>query len=51
VAHAVAYRYILPSNFDKWELTDNDGNTVAQVAYEHNTFPPNFNRWDLIKKR
>jgi hypothetical protein len=32
-------------------LTDKDGKTVAQVAYEYNNLPSNFNRWDLIKKR
>jgi hypothetical protein len=27
------------------------GNTVAQIAYEYHTLPPDFDRWDLIKKR
>jgi hypothetical protein len=31
-------------------LTDNNGRTVAQTAYEHKHLPPNFDRWDLIKK-
>jgi hypothetical protein len=31
-------------------LTDKNGKTVAQIAYEYDNLPPNFNRWDLIKK-
>jgi hypothetical protein len=40
----------LPLDFNQWELTDNNGRTVAQTAYKHKNLPPNFDRWDLIKK-
>jgi hypothetical protein len=31
-------------------LVDKNGQTVAQIAYDYNHLPPNFDRWDLIKK-
>jgi hypothetical protein len=31
-------------------LTDDNGRTVAQTAYDHKHIPPDFDRWDLIKK-
>jgi hypothetical protein len=31
-------------------LINNKGRTVAQVAYEYDHLPPDFDRWDLIKK-
>jgi hypothetical protein len=40
----------LPSDFNRWELADKYGLTVAQLAYNNGHLPPSFDRWDLIKK-
>jgi hypothetical protein len=40
----------LPLGFDRWELTDNDGKTVAQVAAMKGRLPPGFDRWDLTDR-
>jgi len=40
----------LPANFDKWELADNRGWTVAHVAARNGHLPVDFNQWDLAEK-
>jgi len=37
----------LPPDFDRWDLADNDGRTVAHEAAQHGHLPPDFDRWDL----
>ena len=37
----------LPEGFDRWELRDKEGNTVAHVAAEHGHLPKDFNQWEL----
>jgi len=46
VAHEAARKGHLPSDFDRWELTDKDGWTVAHVAARRGHLPPDYDRWE-----
>lgn len=37
----------LPPDFDRWEISDAHGWTVAHVAAFRGHLPPNFDRWDI----
>jgi hypothetical protein len=37
----------LPTGFDRWDLADNDGWTVAHEAVQWGHLPEGFDRWDL----
>ncbi|WP_419603762.1 hypothetical protein [Thiolapillus sp.] len=37
----------LPPMFDKWELWENDGLTVAHVVAQRRHLPTDFDQWDL----
>ncbi len=37
----------LPSNFDRWELSCNDGHTVAHIQASRHGIPSNFDQWEL----
>jgi hypothetical protein len=47
LAHAAAVFGILPSDFDRWELADDDGVTVAHMAALHGAMPKGFDKWEL----
>ena len=37
----------LPPDFDRWEIADEWGISVAHVAAKHGNLPPDFDQWDL----
>jgi ankyrin repeat protein len=37
----------LPDGFDRWDLKDEDGWTLAHYAAEYGGLPDDFSRWDL----
>ena len=37
----------LPQNFDRWDLKDEWGISVAHVAAKHGHLPPDFDQWGL----
>ncbi|RMF99913.1 MAG: hypothetical protein D6735_14535, partial [Acidobacteria bacterium] len=41
----------LPPKYDRWELADKDGQTVAQVAYESEHLPDDFPFYGLLKRQ
>jgi hypothetical protein len=51
VAHEAAKHGLLPPGFDRWDLADSKGKTVAQVAYELGHLPDNFPFYGLLKRQ
>jgi len=49
VAHEAAANGTLPAGFDRWEIDDWAGWTVAQAAAEHGKLPAGFDRWELVR--
>lgn len=41
----------LPADFDKWDLADRDGWTVAHVAAACGHLPADFDKWDITDGR
>jgi hypothetical protein len=41
---------VLPTGFDRWELADKDGWTVAHIAAWRGHLPDNFDQWDMADK-
>jgi hypothetical protein len=41
----------MPDNFDRWELADKDGWTVAHEAASLGKLPPGFSRLDLADNK
>ena len=37
----------LPPSFDRWDISDKEGRTVAHVAAGNGSLPPDFDRWDI----
>jgi len=42
VAHEAAFWGHLPDDFNQWNLKDDYGTTVADIAAKNNTLPRNF---------
>ncbi len=38
----------LPKGFDRWDMRDEHGNTVAHKAAMHGMLPPDFDQWELV---
>ena len=49
-AHTAARYGHLPEGFDRWDMADNQGLTVAHTAARYGHLPEGFDRWDMADR-